>query len=493
MLERLRANLSVVLVLLAMVVIEAVALRAGTLGVVLIGVVAGIALIIVLFRGNIGSIAVAAAYACASTLTWNGWFLGPVRPGDLLILMTVLLILVADPNDGFRTPPWWVKQLPIAIIVVGLATIFFPPDPVYLANRIVLDAQGRTTVDTKSALWVANLGVAFKFVVAVFATPMAFIGAARIDKKAPRRLGMAFAAGAALSGWAATLDHFAHSDLGKVITGIPNVGDRQFGFANHPNFLAAGTVLGIPFAFWLLCSVRRSERLVGLACLPGLLGGVYASGSRGGAVCAVAVVGLCVMLHPRTRPYTPQIGLAGIIATGIFAGLVPSIGQAILKVTRLAGGAATQGSDTVRSLVGAQGWRDFHHSWFHGIGLQASFDASQVYLQELASGGLILFIAMQVYMAGGIFTAWRYLKRSDLSVALLGSLIATLALNYFEADLTDRFYYVPVAILVAMMHVIDDTDDADGARKTPRDPGFLRADGLPHRHRVPAGAPGGSS
>ena len=487
MLERLRTNVSVVVVLLAMVVIEAFALRAGTLGMVLIGALAGIALIIVLFRADIGGIAVAAAYACAFTLTWNGWFLGPVRPGDLLILLTVLLILVADPNDGFRTPPWWVKQLPIAIILVALATIFFPPDPVYLANRVVLDAQGRMTVDTKSALWVANLGVAFKFIVAVFATPMAFIGAARIDKKAPRRLGMAFGAGAALSGWAATLDHFLHTNVGKIITRLPNVGDRQFGFANHPNFLAAGTVLGIPFAFWLLCSVKRNERLLGMACLPGVLGGVYASGSRGGAVCAVAVVGLCVLLHPRTRPYTPQIGLAGVIATGIFAGLVPSIGQAILKVTRLSGGISTQGSDTVRSLVGAQGVRDFHQSWLHGIGLQASFDASQVYLQELASGGLILFIAMQIYMAGGIFTAWRYLKRNDMAVALLGSLIAILALNYFEADLTDRFYYVPVAILVAMVHVID---DEDGTRKTPRDPGFLRADGLPPRPRVPAGIRG---
>jgi hypothetical protein len=487
MLDRLRRNASVIVVLLAMILIEAVALRAQTLGVVLIGAIAGISLIIVLFRASISSIAVAAAYACAFTLTWNGWFLGPVRPGDLLILLTVLLILIADPNDGFRTPPWWVKQLPIAILLVALITIYFPPDPVYLSNRLVLTAQGKPTVDTKSSLAVANLGVAFKFIVAVFATPMAFIGAARIDHRAARRLGMAFGAGAALSGWAATVDHFLHTNLGKIVTRLPNVGSRQFGFANHPNFLAAGTVLGIPFAYWLLCSSKRNERLLGLVCLPGLLGGVYASGSRGGAVCAVAVVGMCVVLHPRTRPYTPQIGLAGIVATGIFAGIVPSIGKAILKATRLSGGLATQGSDTVRGLVGAQGWRDWHFSPWRGIGLQASFDASQVYLQELASGGLILFIAMQVYMAGGIFTAWRYMRRNDMAVALLGSLIAVLALNYFEADLTDRFYYVPIAILVAMVHVHETEDDTGEPPR--RDPSFLRADGL--SSRVPARTRGG--
>jgi O-Antigen ligase len=490
MLSRLRSNASVVIVLFAMIVIEAVALRSQTLGIVLIGAVAGIALVIVLFRANISSIAVAAAYACAFTLTWNGWFLGPVRPGDLLILLTVLLILIADPNDGFRTPPWWVKQLPIAIILVALITIYVPPDPVYLANRLVLTAQGKPTVDTKSSLAAANLGVAFKFIVAVFATPMAFIGAARIDKRAARRLGVAFGAGAALSGWAATLDHFLHTNVGKIITKLPNIGSRQFGFANHPNFLAAGAVLGIPFAFWMLVSAKRNERLLGLVCLPGLLGGVYASGSRGGAVCAVAVVALCVVLHPRTRPHTPQIALAGAVATGIFAGVVPSIGKAILKVTRLSGGIATQGSDTVRGLVGAQGWRDWHHSPWHGIGLQASFDASQVYLQELASGGLILFIAMQIYMAGGIFTAWRYLKRDDMAVALLASLFAVLALNYFEADLTDRFYYVPIAILAAMVHVLDSEDDTGAPPE--RDLKFLRADGLPPRDRVAVGSRGGS-
>src|SRR5213593_2656699 len=78
MLTRLRSNASVVVVLLAMVVVEAIALRSHTLGIVLIGAVAGIALIIVLFRASITKIAVAAAYACAFTLTWNGWFLGPV-------------------------------------------------------------------------------------------------------------------------------------------------------------------------------------------------------------------------------------------------------------------------------------------------------------------------------------------------------------------------------------------------------------------------------
>jgi hypothetical protein len=75
-----------------------------------------------------------------------------------------------------------------------------------------------------------------------------------------------------------------------------------------------------------------------------------------------------------------------------------------------------------------------------------------VYLQEPASGGLLLFFAMQAYMLGAIITALRRMNVDPLAGALLASLLITLVLNVFEADLTDRFYYVPAAILVALMH-----------------------------------------
>jgi len=482
MLNRLRGNLGVTSALVAMLILELFALRSQSAGEIILIAVCGLLAVLVLFRADIRKVAVSAALACAFTLTWNGWFLGPLRPGDALILLTIVLILIANPNDGFRTPPWWVKQLPIAIVLVALLAIFFPMSQDYLANRIVLDAQGRLTQDTKGSLAMANLGVAFKFIVAIFATPMAFVGAVRIDKRVARWLGIAFACGAALSGWAATLDHFG-GDFGRLITRIPNKGNRQLGFSGHPNWLAAGVVIAIPFAIWLLASKRGKESLIGLICLPGLLGGVYASGSRGGAVCAVGVVGLCVLIHPRTRAHLPTITLAGAVLVGFLAGIVPSIGHAILRATRLASGSNTGGSDTVRSMVGHQGVLDFHHSPVYGIGLQASFDASQVYLQELASGGLILFIAMQAYMLGGLWVSWNSLKRYDMAMACFCSLVGILVLNIFEADLTDRFYYVPAAILIAMVHSLDLEAEADGA--TPAgDVPFERADGLPPRRTL---------
>jgi hypothetical protein len=480
MLDRLRANSGVLTALVAMVLVEYVALRSHSYGTIIVLVVCGLLAIVLLTRADLKKVALGTALACAFTLTWNGWFVGPLRPGDALILLTIVLILLVNPNDGFRTPPWWLKQLPLAIILVALIAIAFPTDPIYLASRTVLDAQGRLTVDTKGSLAMANLGVAFKYIVAVFAIPMAFIGAVRIDRRAAKWLGMTFAAGAALSGWAATLDHFG-TDLGRYITHVPNVGSRQLGFTTHPNFLAAGMVIAIPFAFWLSASFVRREQLFGFVCLIGSIGGVYASGSRGGAVCVVGVVGLCILVHPRTRVHSATYAVAGVALLLLLAVVFPNVGAEILKVTRLASNSNTGGSDTVRQLVGDQGMRDWHHSPIQGIGLQAYFDASEVYIQELAAGGLILFVAMQIYMCGGIYTAWRYLKRDNLAMACGCALVGALALNLFEADLTDRFYYVPAAILLAMVHAIERAGEPadDGS-----EPAFGRSDGIRPRRRI---------
>jgi hypothetical protein len=459
---RVRAALVTAVLLAVVLLLEAYGLRSGTTGVVLVGLVIAIALGVIAFRIDLRWAGVGSAVAAAFTLTWNGWYVGPVRPGDVLILVSLLCFLMADPNGAFRTPPWWVKQLALVLLLIVAIQIYFPPDPLYLSQRIVLNATGQPTVSTSGSLVSANLGVAFKFIVAVAATPMVFTAAAMVDRRSVRWLAVAFATGAGLSGLVALADHFG-TNLGSLVTKVPNLGSRQLGFSDHPNFLAAGLTLATPLAFWLLLSKSRIEKLLGAGALLGCVGGVFASGSRGGAVCVVVVLALSVVLHQRTRVYAPMIGLAAVLAVGMIAAFVPSIGAMLLKVTRLGGGTATAGSDSVRAIVGAQGVRDFHHSPLAGLGLQVSFDASQVYLQELAAGGLILFTAMSVYMLGAIYTALRRV-RDPLVASLFAALVITLALNVFEADLTDRFYYVPAAILIALVKTSpDDVDPADDA------------------------------
>jgi hypothetical protein len=452
MINRIGGSLSTALILAAVLVIEWAGLSAGTLGVVLIGAVIGLAAVAVLASVDLQRAGIYAACASCFTLTWNGWFVGPVRPGDLLILVALLCFVLADPIAGMRTPPWWVKQVGILVFLVAALNVAFPPDAVYLSHRIVLDALGAPAVSTKGSLAAANVGVAFKFVVAVVAIPMAFTAAAKVDRRAVRWLAVSFGAGAALSGAAAFLDYLGIS-AGRILTHIPAQHGRQLGFSNHPNFLAAGLVLAVPFAVWMLASHTRRDRILGAAMMPWLFLGVYASGSRGGAVCVVLALGLSIVLIPSLRRFAPGAALAGAILVGFVAAAVPSFGAAILRVTRLSGGVATEGSDVVRATVGAQGLRDFRHSPIQGIGLQVSTEASQVYIQELAAGGLILFTAMSIYMLGGIIAALRLIRRYELAAALLAALIVTLALNVFEADLTDRFYYAPAAILVALIYI----------------------------------------
>lgn len=453
MLKRLRHNRAVLITLAVMCLLEAFALRAQTLGVVLIGIACGMAAIVVATGAQVRTVALGAACASAFTLTWNGWFLGPVRPGDVLILVTLLAFAVVAPDTAFRSPPWWIKQLVFALLLGVLLIIMFPPDLHYLSHRVVLNAGGRVSKRKDTDISLVNIGVALKFIIAIAAIPVAYTAAAIVERRAVRWLATAFAAGTGLSGLAAFIDHTRIASVGQIITRLPNRSARQAGFANHPNFLAAGLVLAIPFACWLLTSEKKFERRLGAVALLSMLLGVYSSGSRGGAVCAVGALLLSFALLPRTRPHLPGILLGGLVLAAMIAAAFPSFGLAILRVTRLVGNPTTAGSDIVRARVGAQGLADFRHSPIHGIGLQASTDASQVYIQELAAGGLLLFVAMSVYMVGAGYAAWRWISVNPLAGAVLGSVIATLVLNFFEADLTDRFYYVPEAILVAMLTV----------------------------------------
>ncbi len=434
-----------------MVAIEAWALRAHTLGIVLIGVLAGVGLVVAAFGADLAKVGLGTAYACAFTLTWNGWFVGPVRPGDVLIAVSLLCFAIVAPATVFRSPPWWIKQLCYALVLGVVLIVLFPPDPLYLVQRKVVNAGGKLRPQQITNISFINVGVAAKFIVAVAAIPVMFTAASIIDRRALKRLPVAFALGAALSGLAAFIDHLRIASVGQLITGLPNLSPRQDGFALHPNFLAAGLCLAVPLAIWMILSRTRWERRLGAIALLCMLLGVYSSGSRGGAACAVGAIVVSFALHPRSRAQLPAILLAALAGAGVVAAVFPSLGLAVLRTTRLFGNVTTTGSDFVRAEVGAQGWIDFHTYPIHGIGLQASTQASQVYLQELASGGLLLFIAMSVYMLGAGWTAFRLVPRDPLAAAILASVITTLALDIFEADLTDRFYYVPEAILVALL------------------------------------------
>jgi hypothetical protein len=479
MTDRFRETLGLALIMVGVLGLEAFGLRSGSIGIILLGVLSGIAAVIVAVRVDLKWAGMIALLASAFTLTWNGWFIGPVRPGDVLVLVALICFVLADPNHSLRWPPWWVKQLGILIALVAVIHVFFPASDNYLAQRIVLNSTGKPIASYKGSLAGANLGVGFKFIVATVFIALAFAAATKVDKRAVHWLTVSFVIGTAISGGVAFTDSRGFTSLTKLLVrgrGCASTigascahhgGNRQLGFSNHPNFLAASLVIAAPFAIWLMAKRdrTRNELILGAVLLPPLVLGVYASGSRGGAVCIVFALGLSVVAFPRTRQYLVGWAIFGAVLAGSVIVFVPALGNSILRATRLKGSAATtSGSDTVRHMVGHQGILDFQHSPLQGVGLQVSFEASQVYIQELASGGLLLFMAMSIYMLGGMYTAARLMPENDLPAAVLAALVATLALNIVEADLTARFYYVPAAILVAYVY-------AREAERSPPDEG----------------------
>jgi hypothetical protein len=160
-----------------------------------------------------------------------------------------------------------------------------------------------------------------------------------------------------------------------------------------------------------------------------------------------------MMLIPRARRFfAPAVLVVATAITAMFL-ILPSSVEAIGATTRLFGNSAshvTGYSDLERSILSDQAMRDFAYSPIHGIGLQVSFDAQTVYFQILQSGGILLMVTLMFYYLASILVSFRMIPKYSLAAALCTSVIASLVLDVFEADLTDRFYYVPVGAILAL-------------------------------------------
>ena len=80
--------LAVPLLLAAVLALEALGLSSGTTGIVLVAILAAIAATVVALRIDLARAGMGAAVAAAFTLTWNGRYVGPLRPGDVLVLLS---------------------------------------------------------------------------------------------------------------------------------------------------------------------------------------------------------------------------------------------------------------------------------------------------------------------------------------------------------------------------------------------------------------------
>jgi hypothetical protein len=464
-----RANSGVSFVLVAMAGVEWFAMRHGTLG-LLAGAAAGVlAVTLVITSFDMITLALATSVVASFTLSWNGAFIGPVRPGDVLALLAVLMFVLG--NDGKHLPrvPFWMWQIVVGIVLIVTLNLIFPPSDQFVASRELIQFHNRTAVSLKSGFVVANLFTGAKFIIAVAVVPAMFVFAALYVRHYARRLIVLFAVGAAVSGWVAILAMYGLNTINLIIGTHGGHGTRQIGLANQPNYLAAGVVIAVPIGVWLLGEADRRSRWLGAFVVSGCVLGAYASGSRGGSVTIVGAVGLSLLLIPRARKWFLPVLLTAVTTVVALFLLVPSSVDTIGATTRLFGNSAshvTGYSDLSRSILADQAWRDFFYSPIHGIGLQVSFDAQTVYLQILQSGGILLMATLMFYYFASVYVSFRLIPKYSLAAALCTSVVASLVLDVFEADLTDRFYYVPIGAILALLGLEDrraagEPDDAD--------------------------------
>ena len=249
---------------------------------------------------------------------------------------------------------------------------------------------------------------------------------------------------------------------------------RHAGTSADVNFWGRLLILFAPLAFSLAAAAtRRRTRLVWVGCAVSLVAGVYLTQSRGGFIALfVAVV---VWLALAGGWYRRSILLLPVVV----AALVPisGIGARLSTLTRSAGAADPSVVERRRLQVDAAKMFLDRPLTGHGIGSYPSvfrrFDrladsyqpvdievaAHNLYLEQAADGGIVLFLAWAVFVGSVLFAAVRALvigRRSGdvlsiwLSVGVISGLAGWLLASAFLHLSDFRCLLVHAALAAAL-------------------------------------------
>jgi hypothetical protein len=439
--------------------------------------------IAVIARLDLAHLGLIATCLFVFTCSWTAFYLpGHLRPRSILILLSLMLLIAAHMNGRFPRFPWWYTTFIGTVVFVMFVKLAIPTSRAYLDARY-LESQAGIWGPNVLNTHISDVGTGIRFLLTLVGAGLTISICALHFRRAPLLIAISYAAGASLSGFVAFVDSFLGLGIGRAITHVGFRGNRATGFADHPVIMSGGNVYAIAIAVWLTTTALRRQRMIGFALLPGLVLGTYAGRSRGGEICLLLAVGLCLLILPKYRRHLHTAALiagGGIVAMFV---LFPHIGTALLTAMRLHGNSGS--SDTGRIAVIHQGIHDWEHSPVIGIGLHVMTEAHNVTVQTLASGGLILFFGFVCVQLGGIVTAYNLIKVEPMAAALFATVITGVAFGNLENTLTEPFVYVPVALIVALyaqQHAQQDQSaDAPAPLRTP----------TPRRDRkILAGQPG---
>jgi len=389
-----------------------------------------------------------ATYLASATTPWNGWLLGgSIRPGDVFLFVALFAFFASGVRHGVPRIAGWAVQFAAIIAVITAVHELLPVDSQYMYQRDVL-VQGQII---HGLILTSNFIVGLKFLAPIVGLPLMYALAFRHDPRAPYRAFYAFTIGTVISAFIAFSDRLGVTQLSYSITGIPVASGRAPGLTIQYNFLAMTCILCLPLILWELLSKQPRHRLWAWVFLLITLAGLYASGSRAGAAVFAGGALLSIVIMPPYRKVLPTVSLILAGMLGILFVLKPSVGTALLKAVRLtSGNSSAAASDQARSIVNDQGTRDWQHRPLDGIGFQVAGEAHNVYLQALATGGIILLIGYAIFMLGALAHSLRLSRHANLAYPLFVSAVSIAVFNSAQNALTERVTYATIAIIAAI-------------------------------------------
>lgn len=379
--------------------------------------------------------------AAAFTATWTAVAVRGIKPTDLLVAGAVVLV-VPMLLTVRGLPPWWVLGPAAGICGVALLQQLLPTSSTYLAARITLDAIGNPV----PAPATGALGVVVRWLFALVALSAAARGAygARPDRL--EGFAWAWVVGAGVSAAVALSDAIGLTEVSVLLNGPLLLNGRQLGLTTQPNHLGVASAMAVPVALVL----ARRRPTAGGAVTAVLVAGVLLSGSRGAQGATALVLLACALASPAIRRRIGTCLYLGAIGLWVLGVLQVTGRLAVGHLLRFDSDVATVAGDGVRVRLLAQGWADVREDPVLGVGLRVLLEAHNGYLQLLAAGGVLLLLLILTMWGGALAHGLRVAREGrPLAWACCASLVMWMLMASVENQLTDRYLYLPVAILAA--------------------------------------------
>jgi hypothetical protein len=385
------------------------------------------------------------------TIAWNGVRAPGGSIANIFLAFGVLTVVFNAVTERRTVPfPPWLGIAALGFFLAAMLALVFPPS-ISLAGRstiqnaIVFQEGGLPYTPPSS-----DIKMLMQFEIALLAIPLLIVLTATTRERLTR-LSMAFVVSTTVSAAVGILDIAGFHSLAA---GPLFAGNRSWGLAFHPNYLAITCDFAMPLALIQIGHTRRRS-LAAMASVVILLGGEYASGSRAGTVSIVFAIVATTLAVPRLRARAliilPALGVAAV-AIAVITGTA----QDILAHTRLNGNPlTTEGSNAARHRLRVIAFEQFHGRPIQGVGMHVADDAHNIYLQLVASGGLIAASAFAVFITGLFQTIRRAVTGPHRDLAIAGgvAIITWLSNGFAMNQLIDRHLYVVPGLILAAAHL----------------------------------------